>query len=83
VTARTLDLPTVSRCLAYVDSIRPTEFGHSPNEKMMIALSDEVLRLRREVKNANARRSTSKRSNPPPPNTGKPPPPPAPPKGKP
>jgi hypothetical protein len=37
----------VTKALRWVDSIRDTEDGFSENEKKLIVLADEVLRLRK------------------------------------
>lgn len=41
---------SVAKALEWVDSIRRTEGGFSENEKKLIVLADEVIRLRRLVK---------------------------------
>jgi uncharacterized small protein (DUF1192 family) len=40
----------VDRALEFAESIRVSEFGHSENEKKILALADEVIRLRAELK---------------------------------
>ncbi len=44
--------PDVERALDWVTSIRRTEGGFSENEKKLIALADEVYRLRQLLKEA-------------------------------
>jgi len=47
----------VKRTLDYVATIRAaSEFGHSMNEKRLILLADEVLRLQREAREKARRR---------------------------
>lgn len=46
----------VKRTIEYVASIRQSEFGHSINEKRLILLADEVLRLQREAREGRAGR---------------------------
>jgi hypothetical protein len=47
--------PDVDEALKYADSIRVSEFGHSRNEQRLLALADEVIRLRRELKNRKSK----------------------------
>lgn len=47
---RTPPANPVETALAWVESIRHSEMGHSDNEKKLMALADEVKRLRRETK---------------------------------